>query len=193
MTSVSDSLAAHVDVNDIAAPMPAGDDEDLVAALRAGDETAFASLLDGHYDTMLRVARLHVATREAAEDVVQETFLGVIKGIDRFEARSSFRTWMFRILVNQAKTRGERERRSQPFSSLERELDANAPAVDPERFRPDGRWAGFGCTPPSTEQLPEPSVLAGEAGDRLRRGDRRPAPRPARGHDPAGCGRSHLG
>ncbi len=145
------------------------DDEDLrlVNALRVGDEVAFASLIDRHYDAMLRVARLHVATREAAEDVVQETFLGVIKGIDRFEARSSFRTWMFRILVNQAKTRGERERRTQPFSSLEGELDADAPAIGPDRFRSEGRWAGFWCAPPSAEHLPEACVLAAEAGDRL--------------------------
>ncbi len=143
------------------------DDVEVVAALRAGDEAAFASLIDRHYQSMLRVARLHVATREAAEDVVQETFLGLISGIDRFEARSSLRTWMFRILVNRAKSRGERERRSQPFSSLESELDADEPAVDPDRFRSNGRWAGFWCTPPSAEHLPEAGVLAAEVGDRL--------------------------
>ena len=96
------------------------DEHALVAALRAGDEEAFGQLVDRYYAVMLRVARQYVATKEAAEDVVQETFLGVIQGIDRFEARSSLRTWMFRILVNRAKTRGEREGRTRPFSALRR-------------------------------------------------------------------------
>jgi RNA polymerase sigma-70 factor (ECF subfamily) len=143
------------------------DDALLVAALRAGDEGAFASLLDRYYDTMLRVARMHVATREAAEDVVQETMLGVIQGIDRFEGRSSLRTWMFRILVNRAKTRGEREGRTRPFSSLATELDGDDPAVDPDRFVANGRWAGFWSAPPSAHHVPEARVLAAEAGDRL--------------------------
>ena len=89
-------------------------DDAFVDALRRGDESAFASLVDRYYDTMLRVARMHVATR-GAEDVVQGTFLGVIRGLDHFEARSSLRTWMFRILINQAKREvpgvgGERRR-----------------------------------------------------------------------------------
>jgi RNA polymerase sigma-70 factor (ECF subfamily) len=144
-----------------------GEDAALVAALRAGDEHSFALLVDRYYDTMLRVARLHVATREAAEDVVQETFLGVIQGIDRFEARSSLRTWMFRILVNRAKTRGEREGRTRPFSSFEAELETDEPSVDPDRFLADGRWAGFWGTPPVERHLPEARLLAVEAGDHL--------------------------
>jgi RNA polymerase sigma-70 factor (ECF subfamily) len=143
------------------------DDDALVAALRAGDEAAFATLIDRYYATMLRVARMYVATREAAEDVVSETLLGVIQGIDRFEGRSSLKTWLFRILVNRAKTRGEREARSRPFSSLAGELDADEPAVDPDRFRTDGRWAGSWATPPSAHRLPEDEVLAAEAGEQL--------------------------
>lgn len=143
------------------------DDAALVAALRAGEERAFADLIDRHYGTMLRVARMHVATREAAEDVVQETFLGIIQGIDRFESRSSLKTWMFRILVNRAKTRGEREGRTRPFSSLEAELDAGQPTVDPDRFRTDGRWAGFWSTPPPTVPLPEARLLATEVSARM--------------------------
>jgi len=135
----------------------------LVAALRAGDEQAFAAVLDRYYDVMLRVARTFVASREAAEDVVQETFLGVVQGIDRFEERSSLRTWMFRILVNRARSRGERENRSRPFSSLANELDGDDPAVDPDRFLSGGRWAGYWSAPPSAADLPEPSVLAHEA------------------------------
>jgi RNA polymerase sigma-70 factor, ECF subfamily len=126
---------------------------DLVQRLRTGDESAFAALVDGYYDSMLRVARGYVATREAAEDVVQETFLGVITGIASFEGRSSLKTWMFRILVNRAQTRGEREGRTRPFSSL---TDGDGePAVDPDRFAKDGRWAGYWSAPPSADELPE--------------------------------------
>jgi RNA polymerase sigma-70 factor, ECF subfamily len=151
-------------VDDPAGPdLPAADSDDaaLVTALRAGDEAAFATLIDRYYATMLRVARMYVATKEAAEDVVSDTFLGVIQGIHRFEGRSSLKTWLFRILVNRAKTGGQREARSRPFSSLAAELEADEPAVDPDRFRADGRWA----TPPSA--VPEDEVLAAEAGERL--------------------------
>jgi RNA polymerase sigma-70 factor (ECF subfamily) len=143
------------------------DDDAVVAALRAGDEAAFGRLVDDYYSLMLRVAREYVSTKEAAEDVVQETFLAVIQGIDRFEQRSSLRTWMFRILVNRAKTRGEREGRSRPFSSLTAELDADDPAVAADRFLTEGRWAGFWNVPPSRRELPEASVLADEIGDRM--------------------------
>lgn len=139
----------------------------LVEALRAGNEEAFASLLDRYYDTMLRVARMHVATREAAEDVVQETFLGVIQGIDRFEARSSLRTWMFRILTNLARRRGEREGRTRPFSSFVVAVEAGEPSVEPDRFIASGRWAGYWASPPVGHDVPEARILAAEAGDRL--------------------------
>jgi RNA polymerase sigma-70 factor, ECF subfamily len=142
-------------------------DHVLVEALRAGDEDAFASLIDRYYDTMLRVARMYVATREAAEDVVQETFVGVIQGIDRFEARSSLRTWVFRILTNIAKNRGEREGRTRPFSSFVAEVDPDEPSVDPDRFIASGRWAGYWAAPPVGHDVPEARVLAAETGDRL--------------------------
>ena len=138
------------------------DEEAIVAALRRGDEAAFAELLGRYHATMLRVARGYVATKEAAEDVVQETWLGVIRGIDAFEQRSSLKTWIFRILVNRARTRGEREARTQPFSSLG--VDDLEPAVDPERFNPTGRWAGFWSVAPSKHAIPEQRVLANEAG-----------------------------
>jgi RNA polymerase sigma-70 factor (ECF subfamily) len=116
----------------------------LVEALRTGDETAFARLVDEYGATMLRVARLYTSTAAVAEEVVQETWVGVIKGIERFESRSSLKTWIFRILTNTAKTRGVREGRSIPFASLAAEQ--GAPAVDPERFLGDdtgfpGHWA----------------------------------------------------
>src|SRR5205823_3366645 len=94
------------------------EDERQVASLRAGDEAAFAALVGRHHASMTRIALLYVATREAAEEVVQETWLAVLQGIAAFEGRSSLKTWIFRILANRAKTRGARERRSVPFSSL---------------------------------------------------------------------------
>jgi RNA polymerase sigma-70 factor (ECF subfamily) len=141
------------------------DEADLVERLRSGDESAFAALVDEYYQSLLHVARGYVASKEAAEDVVQETFLGIITGISRFEGRSSLKTWMFRILVNRARTRGEREGRTRPFSSLAD--GADEPAVDPDRFAKDGRWAGHWTSPPSADPMPEAHVLADEFGDRL--------------------------
>jgi RNA polymerase sigma-70 factor (ECF subfamily) len=114
---------------------------------------------------MVRVARTFVATKEAAEDVVQETWLGVITGLDGFEERSSLKTWIFRILVNRAKTRGERESRTRPFSSLEPEDDE--PAVDPDRFNEHGRFAGFWSSPPTAASIPEDAVVLAELGQQL--------------------------
>lgn len=141
------------------------DDAALLVALRKGDERAFAALIDRYHASMLRVARSFVATHEAAEDVVQETWLGVITGLDRFEERASLKTWIFRILVNRAKTRGSREARTRPFSSLEPEGDE--PAVDPSRFNDQGRWAGFWSSPPTPHSLPEDHVVQAEAGRQL--------------------------
>ena len=90
------------------------EDAALVARLRAGDERAFEALVMRHHRTMLAVAQSYVSSRAVAEEVVQEAWLGVLKGIDRFEGRSSLRTWILRILVNTAKTRGAREARSTP-------------------------------------------------------------------------------
>lgn len=109
----------------------------LVMALRRGDEAAFVSLVDRYHASLVRVALGFVPDRTAAEEVAQETWLGVIQGLDRFEGRSSLKTWIFRILVNTAKTRGVRERRSIPFSSLLTSEDtADEPSVDPARFLP---------------------------------------------------------
>ena len=110
------------------------DEAVLLAALKAGDEQAFMAMVNAWGAAMLRLARAHVATQAVAEEVVQEAWVGVLRGIDRFEGRSSLKTWAFRILVNNAKTRGVRESRSVPFSSAEAE-DAGGPTVDPDRFR----------------------------------------------------------
>jgi RNA polymerase sigma-70 factor (ECF subfamily) len=138
---------------------------ELLAALRSGDEQAFAALIDHYHGSMLRVARSYVATREAAEDVVQETWLGVIKGLNGFEGRSSLKTWIFRILINRARTRGQREARSQPFSAFGGGGDE--PVVDPARFYDTGRWAGFWSAPPTLHSPAEQQVIASEAGQQL--------------------------
>ena len=121
------------------------EDAALLAALRAGDEGAFARLVDRHHASLVRVARQYVPTQEIAEDVAQEAWLGLLRGLDRFEGRSSLRTYLFRIVMNLARTRGVREARSVPFSSLAR-AEEDGPAVDPERFAQApaagaGHWA----------------------------------------------------
>jgi RNA polymerase sigma-70 factor, ECF subfamily len=115
------------------------DEIELLARLRAGDEQAFEALVARHYGTMMAVAQTYVKSRAVAEEVVQEAWLGVLQSLDRFEGRSSLKTWILAILVNKAKTRGMREARSVPFASLAPERDE--PAVEPERFR--GPQDGF--------------------------------------------------
>lgn len=108
----------------------------LLARLRAGDEEAFEALVTRHYATMLAVALTYVKGRSVAEEVVQDAWLGVIQGLDRFEGRSSLKTWILSILVNKAKTRGVREARTVPFTALAPE--GEEPAVPHERFRGPG-------------------------------------------------------
>jgi RNA polymerase sigma-70 factor (ECF subfamily) len=137
-------------------PDPAADATALLERLRAGDEQVFEDLVTGLYGTMLTLARTYVKDRAVAEEVVQETWLGVIGGLDRFEGRSSLKTWILSILVNQAKTRGTREARTVPFASLAPEDDA--PAVDPERFRGPheqytGGWRSFPANWNAADQL----------------------------------------
>jgi RNA polymerase sigma-70 factor, ECF subfamily len=133
---------------------------ELVAALRAGDERAFAALIDEHGPAMLRVARMYVSSRAVAEEVVQEAWLGVISGIGRFEGRSSLKTWIFRILSNRAKTRGEREGRTLPFSSLEGAgADGEERTVDADRFDSDGHWRSG---PSRWSELPENRLVGKE-------------------------------
>jgi RNA polymerase sigma-70 factor, ECF subfamily len=124
------------------------EDHELVKRLREGDEGAFAELIDRYGATMLRVAQMYVRDRATAEEVVQETWLAVLNGIERFEERSSLKTWLFRILTNRAKTRGERDGRMVPFSALAGD-EADEPSVDPDRFLgPDSPHPGAWAAPP---------------------------------------------
>jgi RNA polymerase sigma-70 factor (ECF subfamily) len=143
---------------------PTADDDRLVAALRAGDPDAFATLLDRHEGAMVRVAMAYVPTRAAAEEVVQETWIAVMRGIDGFERRSSLKTWVFRILTNVAMRAGARERRSVPFSALAERENTGEPSVDPARFLPADheRFPGHWAVMPARWPTPEEGLLAGE-------------------------------
>jgi RNA polymerase sigma-70 factor (ECF subfamily) len=145
------------------ATAPSGDAE-LLAALRRGDENVFADLVERHSAAMLRIARQYVPSSAIAEEVVQETWLGVLRGLDRFEDSTSLKAWIFRILATTARTRGGRERRSVPYSTL-----ASAPgaSVDSSRFLPadDPEWPGHWAAPPPSlgsfaEALLDPELAA---------------------------------
>jgi RNA polymerase sigma-70 factor, ECF subfamily len=139
-------------------------EEELVAALCRGDADAFGTLVDRHSPAMIRVAMAYVPTRAAAEEAVQETWIAVMRGIDRFEGRASLKTWIFRILTNVAMRSGARERRSMPFSALADAENTGEPTVDPDRFLPPdhalfpGHWAIM----PTRWPTPEEGLLAGE-------------------------------
>jgi RNA polymerase sigma-70 factor, ECF subfamily len=142
---------------------PSSDDLDLIERLRARDEDAFMSLVDHLQPMMLRVARMYVSSQAVAEEVVQEAWLGVLQGIDRFEGRSSLRTWILRIVSNIAKTKGQREGRSVPFASLAGD-DLDRPTFDPDRFLgPGEEWAGhWSSMPTEWRGLPDERALASE-------------------------------
>jgi RNA polymerase sigma-70 factor (ECF subfamily) len=128
----------------------------LVARLRSGDDCAFATIVREWSPAMLRVARAHVRTHATAEEVVQETWLGVVRGLGGFEGRSQLRTWVFRILLNTARKRGRIEART--LAELE------GPTVDPDRFRGDddeypGHWRDDVAP---ADWGPEPALLAAE-------------------------------
>lgn len=143
----------------------AGDEERLVEALRRGDEAAFADLVESYGPMLMRLALAHTPSRAVAEEVVQDTWLAVLKGIDRFEGRSSLRTWIVSILLNNARTKGERERRILPFSVLRGRDDAGGaePSVPPDRFQDhNGELPGSWARPP-VEWGPPEEKLASDA------------------------------
>ncbi len=156
----------------MSSPMPSRPttgDADLLTRARARDESAFQELIDRYHASMVRFAMAFVRDREVAEDVVQDTWLGALRGIERFEGRSSLRTWLFGILTNIARTRGVRETRSVPFSALATE-DDDEPAVDPSRFFASGDHAGaWASIPLDFEALPEESLLSSETRARIQR------------------------
>ena len=151
-------------------PAQANDDE-LLDALRDGDEGAYVALVRRYGGLMQRVALGYVRTPAVAEEVVQETWCAVLTGLDRFEGRASLKTWLFRILTNRAKTRGQREARTVPFSSLAGEDDLAGPAVDPDRFLPADhpQWPGHWASGPAPwSAVPDERLLAGEVRTRIR-------------------------
>jgi RNA polymerase sigma-70 factor (ECF subfamily) len=151
------------------APRAPDGDAALLDALRAGDEAAFVALVTRYHASLKRVARAYVSTDAVAEEVVQETWLAAIAGLDRFEQRASLKTWLFHILTNKAKTRGVREKRIVPFASLGPGDGSGEPAVPPERFRGDGEaWPGHWAAPPRPWEDPERRLASLEARERLR-------------------------
>lgn len=116
-------------------------DAALVARLRAGDEAAYTEIVRRYHGALVRVAAAHVRSAGLAEEVAQDAWLAVLNGLERFEGRSSFRTWLFTIAANVAKTRGKREARVLPFSALAREEEERELPVESGSFLPDGHWA----------------------------------------------------
>lgn len=143
-----------------ASPVLAASDERIVAALRAGDERTFRELFERSHPMMKRVARTYVASDAVADEIVQDTWMAIVTGIERFEGRSALGTWMFSILINQAKSHSARERRALPFSSLT-PVDVEGPAVEPDRFqKDDDAFPGHWATPPRPWQKPERRLLS---------------------------------
>jgi RNA polymerase sigma-70 factor (ECF subfamily) len=147
------------------------DEGRLLAALQARDEDAFVALVRRHTPAMTRVALAHVGSKAVADEVVQEAWLNVLRGIDGFEGRSTLRTWIFTILVNGARRRAQQESRSVPFAALHEWGEEGSPDVDPERFfGPDHpRWANVWRSPPiDWHRMPEERLLGAEVGAAIR-------------------------
>jgi RNA polymerase sigma-70 factor (ECF subfamily) len=142
------------------------EEHELCAALRRGDEAAFMALVERYHLPLRRLALTYVRNQAIADEVVQDTWLGVVRGIQTFEGRSSLKTWIYRILTNTAQTRGARESRSVPVSALG--LEDEGPSVDPDRFFDEHHeaWGGHWASPPSRwDEVPEEYVLGREVLD----------------------------
>lgn len=134
----------------------------LIEALRMGDEAAYAALLDAHGASMLRIARTYVRDAAAAEEVVQDAWLALFRGLDAFEGRSSLKTWLFSILVNIARTRARKDQRTVPFSAFGEVGDDEA-SVPAERFFPAGNpWTGHWLPGPQAWASPEEAAVGAE-------------------------------
>ncbi|HEY6876648.1 MAG TPA: sigma-70 family RNA polymerase sigma factor [Polyangiales bacterium] len=153
MTAVNESSRSLVSTQ-------RADDEMLLISLRAGDERAFLTLVRAHHRAFVRVARGYVKREDVAEEVAQEAWQGFLESLSRFEPeRASVKTWLFRILVNCARARSRKERRTTPLSSLAPESDDGGPVVPRERFSPEGEvWAGHWCSAPRKFVLDDPAV-----------------------------------
>jgi RNA polymerase sigma-70 factor (ECF subfamily) len=146
-------------------------EDTLLARLTRGDEGAFDELVNQHNGTLIRMAMGYVADREVAEEVVQDTWMAVIESLNRFEGRSSLRTWVCGILIHKAKDRGVREKRHTTFSAFEPYDDDNDEAVDPSRFQQAGEGAGHWAFPPQPwdDQTPEKLLASKQAVDCMQR------------------------
>jgi RNA polymerase sigma-70 factor (ECF subfamily) len=139
-----------------------------LAALKAGDEAAFRALIERHHGPMLRLAMLYVKDLGVAEEVVQDTWLACLRSLDKFEGRSSLKTWIFGIVMNLARSRRRKEARVLPFTSFLRrdDSDERRRTVDPSRFGPDGMWIS---RPDSWSSLPESRIVGIETLERVKR------------------------
>jgi RNA polymerase sigma-70 factor (ECF subfamily) len=146
-------------------------EDTILARLKRGDEGAFDELVNQHHNALIRMAMGYVADREVAEEVVQDTWMAVIESLNRFEGRSSLRTWICGILIHKAKDRGVREKRHTTFSNFESSDDDNEEAVDPSRFQQSGEWTGHWAFPPQPwdDQTPEKLLASKQAVDCMQR------------------------
>jgi RNA polymerase sigma-70 factor (ECF subfamily) len=146
-------------------------EDTLLARLKRGDEGAFDELVTQHHSALIRMAMGYVADREVAEEVVQDTWMAVIESLNRFEGRSSLRTWICGILIHKAKDRGVREKRHTTFSAFESYDDDTDEAVDPSRFQQTGEWAGHWAFPPQPwdDQTPEKLLVSQQAVSAMQR------------------------
>jgi RNA polymerase sigma-70 factor (ECF subfamily) len=169
-----ESTVETIELADVTwSPGASSGDRELLEDLRRGDESAFVRLVEYHHAAMLRLAMSYVGDRAVAEEVVQDTWLGILRGLDGFEGRSSLKTWMFHILANQAKTRAQREARTIAFSALApADADGDEPAVAPECFLPADHpyWPGHWASPLQPwGDVPEARILSQETRERLDR------------------------
>lgn len=145
------------------------DDSQVIAALRSGDESAFRQLVEQYYAGMLRLATIYVLDSRVAEEVIQETWIAVLRGLDRFEGRSALKTWIFSILVNRAKTLTKREDRYVQFSEYD-SSEADEPSVAPERFSSSSDHSGHWVSLPRRwDDVPEERLLSQETRNIIRR------------------------
>lgn len=170
-TSMNDSVLVVPHMEQSPSPTSMNRDLALAVRLRQGDEGAFAELVTRHHSVLIRMAKSYVADREVAEEVVQDTWMAVIEGLDRFEGRSSLRTWIFGIMIHKAKDRGVREKRHVNFSSFESVNDEGEEVIDPSQFHPSGEWAGHWAFPPQPwdDQTPEKLLASQQAVNAMNR------------------------